>query len=518
MQFEKLQKIILQNWLEEFCAMNEFINSGNKDNFIHPDLVCNEQGVVYNGGEETWDRNTLLLRLNKSSIFSRRTCTIANILSEYDLKDSILGLTIAVLFELFTFGSEKSGWYSFIESLKLIELNDLAIVDSHQQYHGKCGFERRLFRQYKEFCHFTETDYNLVSPWSKFNDMNKFIQLINKLKSTMVLIDSYNEFGLIPYFKELTNIQKKITPDTYFNSVFITIKEVCFVCGGLDCNCQFEDDDKNDDDEEESENSDDYSDLEDASGEAQTINQIIEQEEKEEAEENQYENNDKDSDMETHDNDNDEKGEEDADAEDAAEDADEENFPECIKVLASNEVFPKERVLMAISENSEDSLAICPVHYFEEAKKPYKKNTNANNSEKQNDEKECAPKEKKQKIEDNKKYDTEDNKDEENILNDTSLNDEEYYITVDGNISNELILKCIKSMKHYPQLLEKNNIDGTSSNLDDILLTLYQLDSNVRDRLKNPIRTILLFNLKMKGIFSTEQYKILQNALYKLYN
>lgn len=468
--------------------MNGVLVGGHKDDFVHPELVCSELGVVYNGGTETWDRNTVLLRLHKSSIFSKRTCTIANILREYDLIDPILSLTIALLFEHYTFGKEKSGWIPLIDCLKLFEIYDLSTYFVDDETNDKFQFERGLFKQYEEFCQFAAREYNLASPSSKFNSFSNFIQLIHNIKSNMIFIDSFNEFGLIPFVKELTNTTENITPDTYYTSVFITIKEVCFICGDLDCHCQLENDDGSDDDDEE--------DDDEVEEEIQSIKDFIKQEELQDEMDQDVNSENSGSEFETTMGDGREIEENSDDEDEEEEDEEEEDkYVDCIKILASNEILPNERILMAINENLEDSLAICPVRYdCQEIGESHEEFSELTDNEDEN----TSTRHKKRKIAAN-----DDDEDDD---------DDEYYFTADGRISNKLLLQCFKTMKNDESKL------NFISDVDNTLLMLYQIDSKLRATLKNRVKDVLLFNLKKKDLFSVEQYMILQKAFYDLYN
>ncbi|KAL6925591.1 hypothetical protein ACO0SA_000190 [Hanseniaspora valbyensis] len=242
-------------------------------------------------------RDTIIVKIPKSSIFTSKTCTINNLLTEESI-DGIMGIHLAVLYELFVFKESKSHWYDYLSFI----FEDCLIEDRKDgfylppgywcseekallkgtlldcQYDGlkkhkdiitiykqfittaykwkqECDLEIPNILQNENYYHLTEEELDAEVTKEEENLLNsdvrflKFIEIGYIISSRVFEIDCYHLFGLV-CIVDLFNHNSK--EDIHFENDY----DVCEICGKLECGHMVETDedselDSNEEGEEE---------------------------------------------------------------------------------------------------------------------------------------------------------------------------------------------------------------------------------------------------------------------------
>ncbi|SGZ38870.1 uncharacterized protein HGUI_01070 [Hanseniaspora guilliermondii] len=268
--------------------------------FVNDDLLTfknvNDAGVGIFAKEDI-PEDTIIVKIPKTAIFTAKNCTISNLLDDKDI-DGIMGIHLAVLYELFIFKGEKSHWFDYLSFIfedvlkHNIESKDLYLPPGYWsqqekdylkgtlmdvQYQGLKTHDD-ILSVYIEFVRFAyewkkdcdldipeilqneyianlpdDGDYDLKEIETHLLTVNnsflRFIEIGYVISSRVFEIDYYHQFGLV-CIVDLFN--HNFNEDIHFESEY----EVCEVCGKTECAHLHVPDSDDEDAEEDSNNED----------------------------------------------------------------------------------------------------------------------------------------------------------------------------------------------------------------------------------------------------------------------
>lgn len=221
-------------------------------------------------------RDTIIVKIPKTAIFTSKTCTISNLLSEEGI-DGIMGIHLAVLYELFVLKDSKSHWFdylSFIFSSCIHEdrKDDLYLPPGYWsdeekallegtlldcQYDGlkphkdiitiykqfvsiayrwlsECNLKIPEILQNEKYYNLTEEQLDAEVSEEEEKALNcdsnflKFIEIGFIISSRVFEIDCYHLFGLVCVVDLFNHDSKE---DIHFENDY----DVCDICGKLEC-------------------------------------------------------------------------------------------------------------------------------------------------------------------------------------------------------------------------------------------------------------------------------------------
>ncbi|XBW35782.1 hypothetical protein QEN19_001354 [Hanseniaspora menglaensis] len=245
-------------------------------------------------------KDTIIVKIPKSSIFTSKTCTINNLLSEESI-EGIMGIHLAVLYELFVFKDSKSHWYDYLSFIfadcldnkrstgfylppgywsdeeKLLLKGTLLdcqydglkthkdIITIYKQFvsiaykwNKECDLEIPAILKNEKYSNLTEEELDAEITEEEENLLNssldffKFIEIGFIISSRVFEIDCYHLFGLV-CIVDLFNHDSK--EDIHFENDY----DVCEICGKLECGHMIEEEEGSEvgsSDEEHSESDD----------------------------------------------------------------------------------------------------------------------------------------------------------------------------------------------------------------------------------------------------------------------
>lgn len=220
--------------------------------------------------------DTIIVKIPKTAIFTAKNCTISNLLDDKDI-DGIMGIHLAVLYELFVFKGEKSHWFDYLSFIfedvlkHNSETKDLYLPPGYWsqqekdylkgtlmdvQYQGLKTHDDILsvYIQFVRFAYEWKKDCDLDIPeilqneyianlpeaddvdlkeiekhlLTVNNSFLRFIEIGYVISSRVFEIDNYHQFGLV-CIVDLFNHNSN--EDIHFESEY----EVCEICGKTHC-------------------------------------------------------------------------------------------------------------------------------------------------------------------------------------------------------------------------------------------------------------------------------------------
>lgn len=205
-----------------------------------------KQGIV---------KDTTLLQIPKSTVFSASNSSIANLLQDEEI-DGPLALTIAFIYETTVF-REHSHWYSYLRTIKFKDENYGYILpppywdNEVKKILGGTTMDtlfhcfdieddiHLLYEVAEELAYTWHKDFGLAIPeeYFDFNPDNKsvckdvkhqkFVSVMYVLSSVGFEIDTFHETGLVPIADLFNHNMVNANVD------FVSIHDVCAYCGEL---------------------------------------------------------------------------------------------------------------------------------------------------------------------------------------------------------------------------------------------------------------------------------------------
>lgn len=275
--------------------------------FIDDDLITfrkvNDAGVGIFAKKDI-PEDTIIVKIPKTAIFTAKNCTISNLLDDKGI-DGIMGIHLAVLYELFVFKGERSHWFDYLSFIfedvlkHNAETKGLYLPPGYWsqdekdylkgtlmdvQYQGLKTHDDILsvYIKFVRFAYEWKRDCDLEVPeilqseyianLSEADDVDskeienhlltvnnsflRFIEIGYVISSRVFEIDNYHQFGLV-CIVDLFNHNSN--EDIHFESEY----EVCEICGKTHCAHLYMSASDNEDDEESSSNEESDENIED---------------------------------------------------------------------------------------------------------------------------------------------------------------------------------------------------------------------------------------------------------------